>query len=72
VVVINPGLGDKLLCKNIDSKFQLSAEESVKPTDDTLLAKWSTSSKKEQEIGLRLKIEHKKVSFSWEFFTTVK
>lgn len=55
VYIINPGLGDKLLCKNIDNKINSSENEG-----DGTLAKWTRPSKEKQDIGFRLIIEQKK------------
>jgi len=55
VFIINPGLGDKLLCKNIDNKIESSVNEI--PSD---LVKWTKCDKTEHELGFRLKIEHSK------------
>ena len=57
IFIINPGLGDKLLCKNIDNKIESSISEI-----QSELVKWSKCSKPDHELGFRLKLEHSKVS----------
>ena len=60
--IINPGLGDKLLCKNIDNKINSTSEE----FQQNELATWSKCNKKDSELGFRLKIAHPKVSQCFE------
>ncbi|XP_066921058.1 ribosome biogenesis protein bop1-B-like [Clytia hemisphaerica] len=54
--IINPGLGDKLLCKNIDNKMNTTSED----FQQSELATWSKCNKKDNELGFRLKISHSK------------
>lgn len=75
VLIINPGLGDKLLCKNIDN--QVNSFEQDEQGNDNNLVKWSTVSKEEYKNCIRLKIEHQKAikQVTWhlkgDYFSTL-
>jgi len=65
LLVINPWLGDKLLCKNVDNT--VCNTDTISAGDNVELVKWSVGDKTEKTNGLRLKIEHKKAikQVSW-------
>ncbi|XP_059177727.1 ribosome biogenesis protein bop1-like [Physella acuta] len=77
VILINSGLGDKLLCSSTDStlnRFEDNGDNAGKKS----VVDWSTYDLIEQDKGLRIKIVHSKnvVQFTWhikgDYFATVQ
>ncbi|KAK3697446.1 hypothetical protein RRG08_031210 [Elysia crispata] len=77
VVLINPQVGDKLVCSNTDSTLE-SYVESASSSEHKSPVSWSTVSDADHKKGVRLKIEHQQeiTHFTWhakgDYFATVQ
>ncbi|KAH9507709.1 Ribosome biogenesis protein 1 [Bulinus truncatus] len=75
VILINPGLVDKLVCSNTDNSLNSFEETSEK---DKAIVVWSTYDVIDREAGFRIKVSHARpvVQFTWhnkgDYFATVQ
>ncbi|GFO32937.1 ribosome biogenesis protein bop1 [Plakobranchus ocellatus] len=77
VMLINPSIGDKLLCSNTDSMLDGFAEEGS-VSENKSPVNWSTFDGSDRDKGLRLKVAHEQeiAHFTWhakgDYFATVQ